>query len=49
MACGEFRRYPLLIAEKMRILITRQETKISCMLYKLLHTMHLSIFTPTFG
>ena len=50
MVYGELGGYPLLIAAKMRILsfrarlITSQETKISCMLYKLLYTMLLSIF-----
>ena len=50
MVYGELGRYPLLIAAKMRILsfwvrlITSQETKISCMLYKLLYTMHVSNF-----
>ena len=50
MVYGELGRYPLLIAAKMRILsfwarlITSQETKISCMLYKLLYKMHVSNF-----
>ena len=50
MVFGELRRYPLLIAAKMRILsfwarlITSQVTEISCMLYKLLYKMHLSNF-----
>ena len=50
MVYGELWRYPLLIAAKMRILsfwarlITSQETKVSCMLYKLLYKMHVSNF-----
>ena len=48
MLYGELGRFPLLIPAKMRILsfwarlITSQETKISCMLYKLLYKMHVS-------
>ena len=47
---GELGRYPLLIAAKMRImsfwarLITSQETKISCMLYKLLYKIHVDVY-----
>ena len=50
MVYGELERYPLLIAAKMRILPfwarlnTSQESKISCMLYKLLYKMHVSSF-----
>ena len=47
---GELGRYPLLIAANLRILSfwarlnTSQETKISCMLFKLLYKMHVSNF-----